>query len=169
MGTNQVDKFSQHIKIDYTVMSKIRIIKKYPNRRLYDTEDSKYITLEDVKKLVLAGVDFCVKDVKTDEDLTRNILLQIISEQEHDGEPFFSTELLTQIIRSYGDSLQTIAGDYIQKSMQLFVDQQKQIQEAMTSNPLSAMSELTEKNLKMWQEMQDNFFKAAGLNSKDDS
>ena len=148
-------------------MSEIRIIKKYPNRRLYDTEDSKYITLEAVKELVLAGVEFCVRDVKSNEDLTRNILLQIISEQEHEGEPFFSTELLTQIIRSYGDSLQTIAGDYIQKSMQLFVEQQKQFQEAISSNPLTAMSQLTENNLKIWEEMQDSFFKAAGL--KDNS
>ncbi len=150
-------------------MSEIRIIKKYPNRRLYDTEESKYITLDDVKQLVLAGVDFLVKDVKTDEDLTRNILLQIISEQEHDGEPFFSTELLTQIIRSYGDSLQSIAGDYIQKSMQLFVEQQKQIQDAMTANPIKAMTDLTNQNIKMWQEMQDNFFKAAGLKTDDNS
>ena len=148
-------------------MSEIRIIKKYPNRRLYDTEDSKYITLEAVKELVLAGIEFCVKDVKTNEDLTRNILLQIISEQEHEGEPFFSTELLTQIIRSYGDSVQTIAGDYIQKSMQLFVEQQKQFQDAISSNPLTAMSQLTENNLKIWEEMQDSFFKAAGL--KDNS
>ena len=148
-------------------MNATRIIKKYPNRRLYDTEDSKYITLDDVKQLVLAGVDFCVKDVKTDEDLTRNILLQIISEQEHDGEPFFSTELLTQIIRSYGDSLQSIAGDYIQKSMQLFVEQQKQFQDAISSNPLTAMSDLAEKNLKMWQDVQENFFKAASLKGKD--
>lgn len=148
-------------------MSATRIIKKYPNRRLYDTEDSKYITLDDVRKLVLNGVDFVVKDVKSEEDLTRNILLQIISEQEHGGEPFFSTELLTQIIRSYGDSLQSIAGNYIEKSMQLFVEQQKQLQEAISSNPLTAMSDLTDKNLKMWQEMQDNFFKAAGLKSDD--
>lgn len=148
-------------------MSATRIIKKYPNRRLYDTEDSKYITLDDVRKLVLNGVDFVVKDVKTEEDLTRNILLQIISEQEHGGEPFFSTELLTQIIRSYGDSLQSIAGNYIEKSMQLFVEQQKQFQEAISSNPLTAISDLTDKNLKMWQEMQENFFKAAGLKSDD--
>jgi polyhydroxyalkanoate synthesis repressor PhaR len=148
-------------------MSATRIIKKYPNRRLYDTEDSKYITLDDVRKLVLNGVDFVVKDVKSEEDLTRNILLQIISEQEHGGEPFFSTELLTQIIRSYGDSLQSIAGNYIERSMQLFVEQQKQFQDAISSNPLTAMSELTDKNLKMWQEMQDNFFKAAGLKSDD--
>ena len=150
-------------------MSEIRIIKKYPNRRLYDTEESKYITLDDVKQLVLAGVDFMVKDVKTDEDLTRNILLQIISEQEHDGEPFFSTKLLTQIIRSYGDSLQSIAGDYIQRSMQLFVEQQKQIQEAMTANPITAMSEFANQNLKMWQEMQENFFKASGLKTNNNS
>ena len=148
-------------------MSATRIIKKYPNRRLYDTEDSKYITLDDVRKLVLNGVDFVVKDVKSEEDLTRNILLQIISEQEHGGEPFFSTELLTQIIRSYGDSLQSIAGNYIERSMQLFVEQQKQLQETISSNPLATMTELTDKNLKMWQEMQDNFFKAAGLKSDD--
>lgn len=150
-------------------MSEIRIIKKYPNRRLYDTEDSKYITLEDVKKLVLAGVNFIVKDVKSDEDLTRNILLQIIAEQEHGGEPFFSTELLSQIIRSYGDSVQSLAGDYIQKSMQLFVEQQQQIQDAMSSNPLSTMTEMTERNFRLWREMQDEFFKAAGLGDKNDS
>ena len=150
-------------------MSETRIIKKYPNRRLYDTEDSKYITLEDVKRLVLAGVDFCVKDVKTDEDLTRNILLQIISEQEHGGEPFFTTDLLTQIIRSYGDSLQTLAGSYLQKSMQLFVEQQKQFQETMSSNPITAMSHMAEQNMKLWQEMQETFFKAAGIKTNDGS
>ncbi len=144
-------------------MSDVRIIKKYPNRRLYDTEQSKYITLDDVKQLVLSDVEFCVKDVKTEEDLTRNILLQIISEQEHGGEPFFSTELLTRIIQSYGDSLQTVAGNYIQKSMELFVEQQKQLQNAMSSDPLTAMSELADRNLKMWQEMQENFFRATGL------
>ena len=148
-------------------MSDVRIIKKYPNRRLYDTEDSKYITLEDVKQLVLNGVDFCVKDVKSDEDLTRTILLQIISEQEHDGEPFFSTDLLTQIIRSYGESLQTVAGDYIQKSMELFLEQQKQFQDAISADPLTAMSKMAEQNMKTWQDMQDSFFKAAGL--KNDS
>jgi polyhydroxyalkanoate synthesis repressor PhaR len=150
-------------------MSDTRIIKKYPNRRLYDTEDSKYITLEDVKRLVLAGVDFCVKDVKTDEDLTRNILLQIISEQEHGGEPFFSTDLLTQIIRSYGDSLQTFAGSYLQKSMQLFVDQQKQFQETMSANPITAISHMAEQNMKLWQDMQENFFKAAGIKTEDET
>ena len=143
-----------------------RIIKKYPNRRLYDTELSKYITLENVKQLVTDNIDFCVKDVKTDEDLTRGILLQIISEQEHGGEPFFSASALSQIIRFYDDSMQSVAGDFIQKSLELFVDQQKQLQDAVTSNPLTAMNEIAEKNLKMWQDMQEGFFKAAGLNSE---
>lgn len=140
-----------------------RIIKKYPNRRLYDTELSKYITLENVKQLVTDNVEFCVKDVKTGEDLTRGILLQIISEQEHDGEPFFSASALLQIIRFYDDSMQSVAGEFIQKSLTLFVDQQKKMQDAVTSNPLTAMNEITENNLKMWQDMQYSFFKAASL------
>ncbi len=150
-------------------MEEKRIIKKYPNRRLYDTEESKYITLEDIKKLVLANKDFIVKDVKTDEDLTRTILLQIIIEQEDDGEPLFSTQALSHIIRFYGDSVQSVAGDYLQKSIDLFVSQQKQIQEqlqsAVNTSPLTAMAEMTEQNLDMWKKMQENFFKSAMQNS----
>jgi polyhydroxyalkanoate synthesis repressor PhaR len=146
-------------------MSETRVIKKYPNRRLYDTEISKYITLDNVRQLVMDSVDFIVKDVKTDENLTRGILLQIISEQEHDGEPFFSTSALSQIIRFYDDSMQGVAGDFIQKSLELFVDQQKQLQDSVTTDPLSAMNEIAENNLKMWQDMQAGFFKAAGLNT----
>ena len=154
-------------------MADKRIIKKYPNRRLYDTEISKYITLEDVKKLVLSGVDFCVKDVKTDEDLTRNILLQIISEQEHDGDPMFSTQTLTQLIRFYGNAYQSAFSDYLQKSLEIFTTQQEKFQEKLqevSSNPFSTMTQMTERNLEMWQQVQDNFFKAAGapMKSKDD-
>lgn len=145
-----------------------RIIKKYPNRRLYDTEESKYITLEDIRKLVLGNKSFMVKDVKTEEDLTRTILLQIIIEQEDDGEPLFSTDALSHIIRFYGDSVQSVAGDYIQQSINLFVNQQKQIQEQLSSavntNPLTAMAEMTEKNMDMWKTMQENFFKSAMQN-----
>ncbi len=152
-------------------MSAKRIIKKYPNRRLYDTQISKYITLDDVKKLVLDGVEFCVKDVKTEEDLTRSILLQIIAEQEHDGQPIFKTAMLAQLIRYYGHSYQSALSDYLEKSMNFFADQQRTLQQnfqdAMKSNPLEKMSELTEQNLKMWQQMQNNFFKAAGFSSKD--
>ncbi|RKZ45184.1 MAG: polyhydroxyalkanoate synthesis repressor PhaR [Gammaproteobacteria bacterium] len=149
-------------------MSEVRIIKKYPNRRLYDTEISKYITLDNVRELVMDNIDFIVKDVKTDEDLTRGILLQIISEQEHDGEPFFSASALSQIIRFYDDSMQGVAGDFITKSLDLFVDQQKQVQDAITTNPLTAMNEIADKNLEMWQDLQEGFFKAAGLNSDKD-
>ncbi len=156
-------------------MAETRIIKKYPNRRLYDTEISKYITLEDVKKLVLDGVDFMVKDVKSEEDLTRAILLQIISEQEHNGEPIFSSRTLTQLIRFYGNTYQSALAEYLQKSLELFADQQKEFQQqlhkAANSNPLTTMQELTERNLQMWQQLQDNFFKASGFDSgrnKDD-
>ncbi len=142
-----------------------RIIKKYPNRRLYDTEESKYITLEDIKKLVLNNKEFIVKDVKSEEDLTRTILLQIITEQEDDGEPLFTTQALSHIIRFYGDSVQSVAGDYIQKSIDLFVTQQKQMQDqlqsAVKTNPMTAITELTEQNLEMWKTMQENFFKTA--------
>lgn len=152
-------------------MSEKRIIKKYPNRRLYDTQISKYITLDDVKKLVLEGVDFCVKDVKTEEDLTRSILLQIISEQEHDGQPIFKTEMLSQLIRYYGHSYQSALSEYLEKSIDFFASQQrtmqKNFQDAMTGNPLEKMSELTEQNLQMWQQMQNNFFKAAGFPTND--
>jgi polyhydroxyalkanoate synthesis repressor PhaR len=150
-------------------MADKRIIKKYPNRRLYDTEISKYITLDDVKKLVLEGVDFCVKDVKTDEDLTRSILLQIIAEQEHDGDPMFSTRTLTQLIRFYGNAYQAAFADYLQNSLDIFTTQQQEfqdrLQKTVTGNPLAAMSELTQRNLDLWRQVQENFFKAAGMKS----
>lgn len=153
-------------------MAETRIIKKYPNRRLYDTEISKYITLEDVKKLVLDGVDFIVKDVKTEEDLTRPILLQIISEQEYNGEPIFSSRTLTQLIRFYGNTYQSAFAEYLQKSLEMFVDQQKQFQQQFQKttggNPLSTMQELTEKNLQMWKQLQDNFFQTGGFNTGND-
>jgi polyhydroxyalkanoate synthesis repressor PhaR len=145
----------------------MRIIKKYPNRRLYDTEISKYITLGDVKNLVLKGVSFCVKDVKTDDDLTRSILLQIISEQEHNGEPLLSTESLTQLIRFYGNAYQSVVSDYLEKSLEIFTKQQKEFQEGFNktghNSPLNVMQNMTKKNMEMWQEIQDSFFKASGL------
>jgi polyhydroxyalkanoate synthesis repressor PhaR len=102
-----------------------RIIKKYPNRRLYDTEESKYITLEDIKKLVLKKKEFLIKDVKTGEDLTKNILLQIIVEQEDQSESLFSTQSLSHIIRFYGNPIQSVAADYLQECIIQFVSQQE--------------------------------------------
>ena len=147
-------------------MSKTRIIKKYPNRRLYDTVLSKYITLKNVKELVINNIDFCVKDVKTDEDLTRSILLQIISEQEHDNkEPFFTESVLSQIIRFYNHSMQSVASDFVQKSLSLFVEQQKQLQGEATKKSIESIQEIADNNLKIWHDMQQQFFQVADLGS----
>ena len=99
-----------------------RLIKKYPNRRLYDTQTSTYVTLSDIKNLVMGNEVFKVVDAKTEEDLTRNILLQIILEEEAGGAPVFSTQMLSQIIRFYGNSMQGLMGNYLEKTMQSFVD-----------------------------------------------
>jgi polyhydroxyalkanoate synthesis repressor PhaR len=106
-----------------------RVLKKYPNRRLYDTQTSSYITLVDVKKMVLAGQDFVVRDAKTSDDLTRAILLQIILEEETGGVPMFSTPVLAQIIRFYGHAMQGMMGSYLEKNMQTFTDIQTRIAE----------------------------------------
>ena len=110
-------------------MSDERIIKKYPNRRLYDTATSSYITLADVKKLVLEHVSFRVIDAKSSEDLTRSILLQIILEEESGGVPMFSSEMLSQIIRFYGHAMQGMMGTYLEKNIQTFIEVQKRLQE----------------------------------------
>ncbi|OGA26051.1 MAG: polyhydroxyalkanoate synthesis repressor PhaR [Betaproteobacteria bacterium RIFCSPLOWO2_02_FULL_67_26] len=106
-----------------------RIIKKYPNRRLYDTETSSYITLADVKKLVLEQVGFKVEDAKTHEDLTRSILLQIILEEEAAGAPMFSSDMLSKIIRFYGNAMQGMMGNYLEKNIQTFIEMQKRLQD----------------------------------------
>lgn len=103
----------------------MRVLKKYPNRRLYDTQTSGYITLADVKAMVLEAKPFEVRDAKTSEDLTRSILLQIILEEESGGVPMFSTQTLSQIIRLYGHAMQGMMGAYLEKNMQTFVDMQQ--------------------------------------------
>src|SRR3546814_2683460 len=105
-------------------MTKTRVIKKYQNRRLYDTDISSYITIEDVRQLIVDGEDFEVRDAKSGDDLTRQVLLQIIAEHEQDGQPMLSTKLQSQILRMYGDSLQGFIGTYLDLSMQTFMDQQ---------------------------------------------
>lgn len=101
-----------------------RVIKKYPNRRLYDTVESRYITLADIRRLVMDKVDFLVVDKKSQEDITRSILLQVIAEQEQFGRPILSTALLETLIRCYGNSLQTFLGAYLEKSVAAFVHEQ---------------------------------------------
>ncbi len=138
----------------------IRIIKKYPNRRLYDTEISSYITIEDVRQLIVDGEDFEVRDAKTGDDLTRTVLLQIIAEQEQDGDPILSTQLLSQIIRFYGDSMQGFMGNYLERSMQVFLEQQQQFRQQMGNllgqTPWAMMNQLTERNMQLWQDFQRN-------------
>ena len=108
----------------------VRVIKNYPNRRLYDTATSSYITLADVKKLVLASIAFKVEDAKSHEDLTRSILLQIILEEESaQGAPMFSCDMLTNIIRFYGNAMQGMMGNYLDKNIQTFMEIQKRLQE----------------------------------------
>jgi polyhydroxyalkanoate synthesis repressor PhaR len=144
----------------------VRVIKKYPNRRLYDTEISSYITIEDVRQLIVDGEDFEVRDAKSGDDLTRQVLLQIIAEQEQDGDPVLSTQMLSQIIRFYGDSLQGYMGDYLEKSMQLFMEQQAQFRQQMGGmlgqTPWTMMNQLTERNMELWKEFQQNLVGGMG-------
>ena len=109
--------------------SEIRLIKKYPNRRLYDTQTSSYITLADVKQMVLRREEFQVVDARSNEDLTRQILLQIILEEESAGAPIFSADLLLQMIRSYGGAMQGFMSAYLEKNLAAFEQLQKVFQE----------------------------------------
>jgi polyhydroxyalkanoate synthesis repressor PhaR len=149
-------------------MTKPRVIKKYPNRRLYDTDISSYITIEDVRQLIVDGEEFEVRDAKSGEDLTRQVLLQIIAEHEQDGQPMLSTQLLAQIIRFYGDSLQGFMGSYLDRSMQTFMEQQAQFRQQMGSmlgqTPWAMMNQLTERNMELWKDFQENL--VAGMGRK---
>lgn len=147
-------------------MPSMRVIKKYPNRRLYDTEISSYITIEDVRQLIVDGEEFEVRDARSGDDLTRQVLLQIIAEHESDGEPVLSTQLLSQIIRFYGDSLQGFMGNYLERSMQIFLEQQAQFRNQMGGligqTPWAMMNQLTERNLAMWKDFHNNLAGSVG-------
>ena len=113
-----------------------RVIKKYPNRRLYDTDTSTYITLADVKQLVMDSESFVVRDAKSNDDLTRSILLQIILEEEAGGAPMFSEAALANIIRFYGNAMQGFMGSYLEKNVQAFTDiQTKLAEQSKTVSP----------------------------------
>jgi polyhydroxyalkanoate synthesis repressor PhaR len=159
-----------------------RVLKKYPNRRLYDTYTSSYITLADVRKMVLAAQAFVVRDAKTSEDLTRSILLQIILEEETGGVPMFSAPMLAQIIRFYGGGMQGMMGSYLEKNLQTFTDikarlaeQSKGLLEPAAINPelwtqflkgqapgvQGVMSTYMEQSRQMLQQMQEQMAKQA--------
>lgn len=141
-----------------------RTIKKYPNRRLYDTEISSYITLEDIRQLVLRGEPFQVVEKRSGKDITRTILLQVISEQEEGGNPIFSTKVLRSIIRFYGDSMQGAMSSYLELSLEFFNEQQNQFKDRLrrlldVNNPLAALKELSQHQLPIWRTVRQEFLK----------
>ena len=129
-------------------MDELRIIKKYNNRRLYDTHKSSYVTLNDVKQLVMDEVPFKVVDAVTKEDLTNTILMQIISANEEVGGTIFSTGTMQNIIRSYGASVEGLTRNFLEKSMEFFVTQKP-----MDTNPLTIITDLTKQNMAMWKDL----------------
>ncbi|WP_138516159.1 polyhydroxyalkanoate synthesis repressor PhaR [Rhodoferax bucti] len=123
-----------------------RVIKKYPNRRLYDTDTSTYITLAEIKQLVMDSESFAVVDAKTGEDLTRSILLQIILEEEANGSPMFTTPVLSSIIRFYGHAMQGMMGGYLEKNMQALMEMQApMVHGVMGNNMFQQMQEQMQK------------------------
>lgn len=152
-----------------------RVVKKYPNRRLYDTVESRYITLADIRRLVMEKIDFVVIDKKSQEDITRAILLQVISEQEHAGDPLMSQDFLSQVIRSYGGAMQCLVGSYLEQSLKLLSSQQQQMREHMRgvfgNDAYDNIATLTQHNLERWRSVQDDIFKvmsgAASATRKD--
>jgi len=140
-------------------MSEPRTIKKYPNRRLYDTEESRYITLADIRRLVLEKVDFVVIDKKSAQDITRAILLQVISEQEQIGEPIMSRDFLSHVIRSYGGAMQGFVGSYLEQSIKLFMNQQQQMRDRVRNvvgvDPVGLVSGIAQKNYSRWKSVQE--------------
>ena len=130
----------------------MRILKKYPNRRLYDTQQSEYVTLDNVRKMILGKDPVKVLDSKTGKDLTRSVLLQIIGEQEAEGhEPLLTNRVLEQIVRFYGDSMQSVLSRYIEQSIMTFLEQQelyqRRMREVLNANPMKLMQRLADQNI----------------------
>ena len=140
---------------DADAAAPVRVLKEYPNRRLYDTQTSSYITLADVKQMVLAGEDFEVRDAKSGEDLTRSILLQIILEEESAGVPMFSTETLAQIIRFYGHTMQGAMGAWLEQNMKAFADMQRRMLGGTASPVPNLMGSYLEQSQKLFAQMQE--------------
>ncbi len=151
------------------MMANSRVIKKYPNRRLYDTEISKYVTLNDVRKLIIDREPVKVLDAKSKEDLTRSVLLQIILEQEEDGEPIMSAQMLEQLIRFYGDPFQTNFAKYLETSVKLIAEQRAKVisKFELVSDPFSLMSTMANRNMEVFKEMQEGLFNNTKKSSSD--
>ncbi len=154
-----------------------RVIKKYPNRRLYDTDTSSYITLAEVKRLVMKNEPFVIRDAKTNDDLTRSILLQIILEEEAGGAPMFTEAVLGNIIRFYGHAMQGFVGTYLEKNVQTFTDlQSKMTEQTKMLTPAALAQTLSPQNplmqgmmgtaLEQMQKQTDAMLSAFGLKAK---
>jgi polyhydroxyalkanoate synthesis repressor PhaR len=140
------------------MMPSERLIRKYSNRRLYDTGGSRHVTLEDLRQLIISGEKIKVVDDKSGEDLTRSVLLQIISEQEQFGSPVLSPELLEMIIRFYGRPAQAMLSRYLEQSFTTMLRQQETMQaemaKALQATPFAPLTELARKNMELWEQMQ---------------
>ena len=144
-------------------MAEERLIRKYANRRLYDAQDSRHVTLEDLRKLIAAGERIKVVDDKSGEDLTRSILLQIIASQEQFGTPVLSTQLLEAIIRFYGNPIQQMLTTYLERSIGGLLRQQNVMQAEMAKvleTPMAPLAEMTRQNMEMWAKMQASMLSA---------
>jgi polyhydroxyalkanoate synthesis repressor PhaR len=145
-------------------MSQERLIKKYANRRLYDASQSRHITLDDIRGLIVKGEKIKVVEDKTGTDITRHILLQVIAEQEQFGRPILSTTVLESIIRFYGNSMQGFLATFLEKSVETFLHQQEnlqqQISKIVSSTPIATMADLTRSNLEALAKMQESMLSA---------
>lgn len=142
-------------------MSEERLIKKYANRRLYDATQSRHITIDDIRNMVIAGTRVKVIEDKSNEDITRLVLLQVIADQEQFGRPILSTSLLESMIRFYGNSMQSYFSSYLEKSVETFIRQQEVMQQQMnrTMGPANGapnpLADLARQNLELWAKMQE--------------
>ncbi len=140
-------------------MAEPHLIKKYANRRLYDTVSSSHITLDGIRELIVSGTDVRIVDDTSGDDITRSILLQIIAERELGGRPMLDASFLMSIIRLYGNPMQDLVGEFLNSSFETFMSQQaeyqEQMREALKATPLSTMQNLAETNLKAWQALQE--------------
>ncbi|MEM6488352.1 MAG: polyhydroxyalkanoate synthesis repressor PhaR [Pseudomonadota bacterium] len=135
------------------------VIKKYANRRLYNTARSTYVTLEDLAKMVRGGEDFAVFDAKTGEEITRSVLTQIIFEEEAKGQQMLPTNFLRQLIRLYGDTLQSVVPSYLDASMNAFARNQEQMRTAFASNPaMQNFEALTRSNMELFEQAMRMYF-----------
>lgn len=145
-------------------MSEQRLIKKYANRRLYDATQSRHITIDDIRNMVIAGTRVKVIEDKSNEDITRLVLLQVIADQEQFGRPILSTSLLESMIRFYGNSMQSYFSSYLEKSVETFIRQQEAMQAQFTRTAANGtpnpIAELTRQNLEIWAKMQETLLAA---------